>query len=48
MEKAQKIIFLIEPIPNLFKYKDLRCIKNTYIIIIAILTGITVGRNFPI
>ena len=48
MEKAQKIIFLIEPILNLFKYKDLRCIKSTYIISIAILTGITIGRNFPI
>jgi hypothetical protein len=48
MEKTQKTIFLIEPIPNLFKYKDLRCIKNTYIISIAILTGITVGRNLPI
>ena len=48
MEKAQKIIFLIEPILNLFKYKDLRCINRTYIISIAILAGITIGRNLPI
>ena len=48
MEKVKKIIFSIEIILNLFKYKDLRCIKHTYTIIIVILTGITVGRILPI